>query len=181
MKNNKFFIIVIIVIFILSGCTTKIIKYKYIQNLRGYSITIRGKSGFKYNAIARNKNGVKIQTEEEIKEFIEKYKETFKIETADDWDLKEVDKFELSKLYYNGLRAYSEKDFNNAIKWFEKAMEFDSNIYKYSDIFYLLGKSYYYLGDNKIAKEFFKLFIKFSESISHPNLQYFVFDPDYRR
>lgn len=183
MISNRLYILIFFMnILLLFACTKKIVKYEYIKNLRGYKITIRNPLGFEHKFVARDEYGRKIRAEDSIKKFIRKFNKTpFKIESAADWELTEVKKFKLSTLYYNGLRCYAKKDFDNAVKWFLKAMEFDNNIYKYTDILYLLGKSYYYLGEQQMAKESFNLFIEYSESITHYNLHYYVFDYKYKK
>lgn len=161
--------------FVLFSCSLKIVKYEYIESKKGYLITIRNEEGDKENVIARFENGKKIQSEEEIKEFVKKYNQKpFDIEKPEKWKLTEKKKFKLAELYYTGLRAYMNKDFTKAIEYFNKTINFDKNVIKYSDIYYLMGKSYYYLNDIEKSKEYFQKFIEYSESISHPNFNCYL-------
>ncbi len=92
--------------------------------------------------------------------------------------MSEKRQYELAKLYYIDLRAYKKKDINKAVGFLIRATKQDNNIIKYSDIYYLIAKSYYYLDKNDKAHEYFKKFMEYSESITHPNFRYFLNDKD---
>lgn len=180
MKNIKYSLIIkSVLILVLFSCTPKIVKYEYDTNFRGYKIFVKGGIGKSFNYIARFKDGKKIQIDEEIKKFVKENKEKpIHIKPSVKWDLTEKEKFKLSKLYYSGLRDYKNKNFETAIIEFNKAIELNKKIIRYTDIYYLIAKSYYYLGDNEKAQEYFKKFIEYSESITHLNFHYYYHDSD---
>ena len=160
----------------LSACTPGIVKYYYNENIRCYDVKVKGMAwkGLRKN-VARHPDGRKIQVIQEMVMFVWRYnRKPFYIPSSADWKLKEKDRFELMKLYYSGLRAYKDREFNQAVEYFSKAIKKDREIAKYSDIYFLLGKSYYFLNNNEKAKESFKNFLEYSESITHPNFQYFL-------
>ncbi len=177
---KRIFILIFLglMIFIIS-CTPKIVKHSYNKHFRAYEITISKGLGIEIQTFARSTNNQKIQSEEEIKEYVEKFnKKSFDIKVSREWDLSERKKYQISELYYGGLRAYKNKDFKTAISNFNKAIYKDKNIVNYSDIYYLIAKSYRYAGKNEQAQEYFKKFINYSERIIHPNFHYFLKDKD---
>jgi len=181
MNNNlieKFkLLIAIVLVFMTLSCSSRIVRYKYSRNFRGYKIVAKKLLERDFECIARTKEGKKIQDKNEIKEFVEEYnKKPFQIDMPIKWSLTEKKKFKLAELYYGGMRAYKKKDFQKAIDYFNQTIEFDKNVIKYSDVYYLIAKSYYYLGENEKAQEYFKKFIEYSESITHSNFHYFLND-----
>ncbi len=177
MIRKYFFIVIIFIVALFLSCSPKIIKYEYDKNLRGYKVIVKKGLSNRFDYLARFKDGRKIQNKEEIEKYVrENEDKPYSVKPSVKWDLNEKEKFKLSKLYYNGLRAYKNKDFRKAIEYFNRSIKFDKNIIKYSDIYYLIAKSYYYLGENEKAKEYFKKFIEYSESITHPNFNYFLVD-----
>ena len=159
-----------------SACTPKkMVRYYYNEHLRAYDIRILGARQAGTRIIPRHPDGRKIQADEDIFEFVEKYNaKPFDIPSRDDWDLNKKHKFELAKLYYAGLRAYKDRDYKQAVEFFNKAIDMNWNIVKYTDIYYLIGKSYYYMEENDKANKYFIKFIEYSESISHPVIRGFV-------
>ncbi|MDD5065911.1 MAG: hypothetical protein PHF84_02570 [bacterium] len=179
MVNNlmKQKVVLVSVLLLFFSCTPRIVRYEYNKNFRGFMVYVRDHNEGNYTVIARQENGAKIQEEKEVWSLIKKFNtKAFRLRKTRTWDLSEKKKYDLADLYYEGLRAYEKNNYKDAIKSFHKAIEQDKKIVRYSDILYLLAKSYFYTGDKENASKYFKEFLEYSESISNHNLRYSLRD-----
>lgn len=168
--RQKVFLISVLLLF--SACTPKIIRYEYDRNYRGYLLHVRDNEG-SFTTVARQESGAKTREEEEVRDLVKKFNtRAFPLRPARMWDLTEKKKYDLADKYYRGLRAYRKGDYKDAVKSFHEAMKQDMKIMRHSDILYLLAKSYYYSGEKEKAEKYFREFLDYSESISHPLLRY---------
>lgn len=172
MKRYVFILYAVLLVFLAACTPKKIVRYYYNEHLRAYNIRTKGGRQAITMKVPRYPDGRKIQSDQDIYGFVERYNaKAFDIPTRHDWDLNKKNKFELARLYYTGLRAYKDRNYKKAVMFFNKAVERNRNIIKYSDIYYLIGKSHYYMEENDKANEYFKKFLEYSESIIHPVLK----------